>query len=862
MKLKKLNHRTTALVLAFLIIFVSIPAFATAYGVESNNSENSEPDVPFSFTLEEGDLPFSKLKTAVLDPADIPDVISPALCAERDHVNRLYAQEPDDYTVMFQNRDGSKTTYIFSKPVKSGRSSLSVSALGDETEENAFTYSSDGLEYRTRTQLVSLDRLDKNCIDGNKVYYYNIGYAEITKTGSRLTSSGTDITEEVREWSRGKVTRGGRCAGSSGAVINEEAPGTYVLMYTASEMAGIVNLKNYYSQTYLKNNSLTPVLVSANPNTLKSPSFRWVLQYCNYGRYIIKSMVNINSTQYLLKYNSNFTAVSISSGSSAYQMWKIDEEEDGDGIMYYYLRPAVSGGSGKGLNNSLGFSNVTTGSFNDNCGWELLNKRDIATSISPVSSEAELLVCDYFDLLTTTPSNAELFIDWTCDVPSVLEHDEEEETWYFNSCGVFKLWYHDYYSGLETDSNEDMPIIVFIKSAQYDFCDSATYMIRPIESGTIANKTLTFNTSNNGTFLSVTSDTAIEDTTYGQYKEKWNNKTRTFTFEGDDSHRFYIGATLCRSQQYQNLPIYNNDQNSYAPAYDSTYDSNSWLDYHITDRDILCNYLSTSGVPVNRENACAWRIIPIGSVQQLSVTYLSFVIVRTDEYGNVYSLTNSVTGPVCSSYSFVNHFLWAIYKVGINVPQIKQTTTHYCGYATVLQNIYGAGTSDALIQYIKDEYDYDDDEELSLSRQMNELKILFNNSAMLPQNGFCQLINNGGLPSGVFDYSHLSYQRTNGESNSSFKGNEITNTSSKFVEVIKSGLGTGWALMILTNTIHAPYTVGGNNHYISIIGYDSFSDVVLISNSHYGNAYFGEFSVLSSSLYDSILTLFYPSELN
>ena len=58
------------------------------------------------------------MRTDTLDAADVPAVITQAEIEQYQHVNRLYEQEPDLYTVIFQNRDGSKTVYLFGSPVK------------------------------------------------------------------------------------------------------------------------------------------------------------------------------------------------------------------------------------------------------------------------------------------------------------------------------------------------------------------------------------------------------------------------------------------------------------------------------------------------------------------------------------------------------------------------------------------------------------------------------------------------------------------------------------------------------------------------------------------------------------------------
>ena len=65
-----------------------------------------------------GDLSLEELATAELSEADIPEVVSAAEIEERGHVNRLWEQEEDLNTVIFQNRDGTKTMYYFAEPVK------------------------------------------------------------------------------------------------------------------------------------------------------------------------------------------------------------------------------------------------------------------------------------------------------------------------------------------------------------------------------------------------------------------------------------------------------------------------------------------------------------------------------------------------------------------------------------------------------------------------------------------------------------------------------------------------------------------------------------------------------------------------
>ncbi len=106
-------------------------SFMTSLPISLSADDMGEPanvlseDVPFiyenpgaQFELLPGDLSPEELQSAVLSPSEIPVAISQAQINELQHVNRLYEQEPDAYTVVFQNRDAGKTVYIFDKPVK------------------------------------------------------------------------------------------------------------------------------------------------------------------------------------------------------------------------------------------------------------------------------------------------------------------------------------------------------------------------------------------------------------------------------------------------------------------------------------------------------------------------------------------------------------------------------------------------------------------------------------------------------------------------------------------------------------------------------------------------------------------------
>ena len=70
------------------------------------------------FELGEGELPYAQLQA--LSPLDValPETLTRAQAIEKGHVNRLWAQEKNLQSVLYQNQNGTKTAYVFDKPVK------------------------------------------------------------------------------------------------------------------------------------------------------------------------------------------------------------------------------------------------------------------------------------------------------------------------------------------------------------------------------------------------------------------------------------------------------------------------------------------------------------------------------------------------------------------------------------------------------------------------------------------------------------------------------------------------------------------------------------------------------------------------
>lgn len=134
MKKKKYISRCLAHILILCLFFTAlpgIPAYAQETSVKGRIADN-------------GELSLEELKTARLLPEDRPEMVSEEAIAENGHVNRLKEQEEDLYSVIFQNRDGTKTVYRYNEPVKykdkngnvrDKTNKLSLTSKGDYTNE-------------------------------------------------------------------------------------------------------------------------------------------------------------------------------------------------------------------------------------------------------------------------------------------------------------------------------------------------------------------------------------------------------------------------------------------------------------------------------------------------------------------------------------------------------------------------------------------------------------------------------------------------------------------------------------------------------------------------------------------------------
>ena len=328
-----MKHRIknfVSLIIAASMLLSLIPLTSAALDDEFEGFETLE-EIPFEFELEPGDLPWEQLSTATLAASDIPACISHSLAEARGHVNRLYQQEPDDYTVMFQNRDGSKTVYVFSYPVKSTGISMNTSAA-IQVNGSAISFASSNII----TSRIGVDLFD-----------YNIGYCEIqTFFGGMLTADGVNITEDARGWARSESSAGNLVYNMSGAAAAEynmnisatstatlvpgititpidptPAGGITVMAITYSELAGYMSFKNMATNQYLTlTSSSSPSLTVSS--SIINPYSRWMVYYDADWGYNFANQSDIYNT-YIGKMSSQSNTLSIGSKDAITYLWGV-----------------------------------------------------------------------------------------------------------------------------------------------------------------------------------------------------------------------------------------------------------------------------------------------------------------------------------------------------------------------------------------------------------------------------------------------------------------------------------------------------------------------------------------------------------
>lgn len=102
------------LIVILLVNLNSISEASNELAVQDIKELAVQPDEKY----EKDNFPIVEPVSSILAEADCPEAVSADEIKKGGHVQRLYEQEKDLNTIVFQNDDGSKTLYYFAEPVK------------------------------------------------------------------------------------------------------------------------------------------------------------------------------------------------------------------------------------------------------------------------------------------------------------------------------------------------------------------------------------------------------------------------------------------------------------------------------------------------------------------------------------------------------------------------------------------------------------------------------------------------------------------------------------------------------------------------------------------------------------------------
>jgi len=853
------NRQILSLLLALLMLFFCFPV--TALGTDeleepvSEVPQNTQPEsnivedeffgeeeefIPWELELEEGDLNLVELKTAELSPSETPEIISAALIEEKGHVNRLYEQEPDVFTIMFQNRDGGKTTYVFSHPVKTvspsgsytdmtasqiqaivNSASASTNATAGMSGSLSLTASGNKMQINLGSDFIK-SRLGNP--DAEKpIMSYNIGEFVIFKAGASTLTSGIatatyDVTDEAREWATpgsqlpkftftpetddtqieadDNVSLGGSI-GVITPIVEEEI---VVMAVTVSDFAGEFSVKSTDTNNYLVC-SVTGNL--STQSTAGSPYRKWYFQYFDDNMYQIIPMARQNTK--LSYYDGVFSTAAQSETDSV--VWEIEAVTTntftfgiGD---YYYLSPD--------LDFVQGFDNPPPtwilGDGNDS--GSFMNSVTIASDTAFVWKNSIIEIPP----ITPYPSSSYYaasgeYYDWICSTPSAMTFDGDYSLT-FNSPGVYTV-YLKYKFNPSITSNSFTVIV----SDDYDITSGAVYLIRPYEANITANtKLLTMNVGTSSNTLSLSSWKSVYDEALGTSTSRWNDQTQAFTITNVGAETYKISAIMSTNQ--------------YNPPRNLSY---SFSSYYLINKNTVKNTISMDNEYGISLIAAAASTAP----NTLTITSNSKWYIYLDN--SVYYFVNAAHLTRYLAYSStdiqsstdITSAKWSLTFCGVDAPCIKQNTDNFCGPASVLQSVYGyagdpiiAEPTDLLSTQVSAVASAIGVPANGRGTYMNELYTVINGSQMLNSNVYKKAFK----PSTVDEYKNI----------------------------IKTSLENGCPIIVHVNISRLnyypdSYTYG---HYVCVIGYDSATGNVLISDCTYVTKYFGLYVVSIENLYNA-----------
>lgn len=809
-------HRTNLLpkIISFMLAFVMMGCMLVPVGYADSPDEYVTDDeeeiviVPFELPLLPGDLTPEEAKDAVLDMTTVPACISAENVEEQKHIKRLYEQEPDDYTIMFQNRDLSKTTYVFSVPVKnSGNISVNLAEVQRGAEKINSVTSGNTTTFRIENAALTA-RLGNPDIPGG-LMSYNIGSCVIKSLGNGdeiMSGSSTlrslDITDDLR---RIADDRAGDADGTmTASMLDISVDGLYemsnggisYMMINTSDIAGdyLVRGKDG-TQHCLKNsgNSLTTWYgygVEA----------RWLLEAYGGNKFVIRSQSS--QTMYMMERSD--APVLLYYEYSQDHEWYITFESTVSGTQYWSIQSVSQTGYLTERNHNVVLEQFPSGPSGTAL-WELCNKVTcIDVSSVTIADHANVIVGDELDfnsLITYNPANATYKnVTVTGIDENLMEEGEDATLQNILAVGVNKVT-------IAYSYNDDLTPVqsaIICSTGSVAITSGLTYIIR---------------TKNDySRILTMRTDSSNNNLTLEALQDSWIDTSQAFCFSKKENGAYKITAVLTQSQYY----IGNESAMSYNAGTDGMTGA-----YHLPDRNSLNNTLniSSNSIEVTAYNA--------------SLTSQRWYVVKNGDYYNLINadMTNNSavclgytsSGLVVGSYSDSNDsYKWLITSFGVDAPLIKQNKNYTCGAATALQ---------VLIGNEDDEYNWN---------LTSDLKDCIDH-----------LFKNGGVEGGGMSATTL-LNLLNAKSDTKqyvrYECDKVTISTVREKLLASMQNGTTGALHVNTNKLYTNGYIGG--HYVAVVGYDSITDRVLIADCSCFTKYFGLYMKSMQTVYNASFSAF------
>ena len=820
----KTRTRLLSLLLAVLMTFFCFPVTALgtdeAEGADNTAQENTqsaantaeegeffgevEEFIPWELELEEGDLDLLTLKTAELDPSEKPEIISYALIEEKQHVNRLYEQEPDVFTIMFQNRDGGKTVYVFSHPVKTvspsgvytdmtaaqiqaavNSTSASTNATGIASSSLSLTASGSKMQIALGSDFIK-SRLGN--LDAEKpIMSYNIGEFVIFKARASTLTNGIsdityDVTDEAREW----ATPGSEVpkftfvpeisdtqieaddnvslGGSVGIITPTVEEEIVVMSTTTSNIAGEYSIKSTSDNKYIMLNPSVGLLTSP---ALSAPYCKWYFQYLGGSSYRIIPMARQDLCLSYFDGEITFLGAEDPDGS----IWSLRAE--GFNTFSFFIGDNY-------LSNTF---EMLPESINPPFAWLLSNSCDeiLLTSMSisnimiePGQSIGVPEITKNSDITAYTSSDE--YFEWVSLDSENIGYNIDDGFYVNETYGVYRI-YCRYKFNPEIVSNTAVIII----SDDYDITSGAVYLIREYDTDIDENtKLLTMTIGEDSNALSVNPWTSSWFSSKNRHNKEWISTSQAFTITDVGTNLYKISAILSTTQ-YE-VP-YNIDSNF---PYTGT--------YTLPDKNAKANTLCALGdsdIQLSTYSGTAaqkWYIYCIGSQYYFVNSYYTSCQLGYDDSGNISS----------------DNFNWSVTYFGIDVPCIRQTTDYYCGLASALQILYGCNISEII----------------NSNKNIHELQSQLSVEVQISGDGA--------------EFNKITSNILNVHNR--FAGNPYTNKWNSYTNnLLTTSIEKGYPVIAHVIIGRLPYyrssaENNGAGHYICVFGYDEATGLVAVSD--------------------------------